>query len=140
MYKQPESNLFDQKLNICFLLFNSLFVLIAFIICISLSILYKHYDIIYSWLIDIPSIYICLLFGCIINKLILSTSNKKHITIFSICMYIIKYIVLLLGMIIGFIINLKIKTNIFNIYSLFLCILIYPIGNILAIIVYNKKI
>lgn len=139
MPKQPKNNLFDQKLNIYFLLFNSLFILIVFVICISLSVVYKHYNIIYGLLINIPFVYICLLFAYIINKLILSISNKKHVIIFSVCMYAIKYVILLLGMIIGFIINLKTKTNIFNTYSLFSCALIYPTSSILAIIVYNIK-
>ena len=66
--QRPKKNLFDKKINIYFLLFNSLFVLIAFIICISLSMVYKNYSILYACLINIPFIYLCLFFGFISNR------------------------------------------------------------------------
>ena len=129
----------DKKLNIYFLLFNTLLILIAFIVCISLSIIYKNYSIVYGCLINIPFIYFCLLFGFVTNKLILKNTNKKGTITFSVFMHITKYIFLLLGMIIGFIVNSTTKSNIFNIYSLFTCVLIYPLCNIFSVIVYNNK-
>ncbi len=139
MSNQPKNNLFDKKLNIYFLLFNTLLILIAFIVCISLSIIYKNYSIVYGCLINIPFIYFCLLFGFVTNKLILKNTNKKGAIVFSIFMYMSKYIILLLGMIIGFIVNSATKSNVFNIYSLFTCVLIYPFGNILSVVTYNSK-
>ena len=79
MSNQPKNNLFDKKLNIYFLLFNTLLILIAFIVCISLSIIYKNYSIVYGCLINIPFIYFCLLFGFVTNKLILKNTNKEVI-------------------------------------------------------------
>lgn len=139
MSNQPKNNLFDKKLNIYFLLFNTLLILIAFIVCISLSIIYKNYSIVYGCLINIPFIYFCLLFGLVTNKLILKNTNKKGVITFSVFMHITKYIFLLLGTIIGFIVNSTTKSNIFNIYSLFTCVLIYPLCNIFSVIVYNNK-
>lgn len=139
MSNQPKNNLFDKKLNIYFLLFNTLLILIAFIVCISLSIIYKNYSIVYGCLINIPFIYFCLLFGFITNELILKNTNKKRTITLSVFMHITKYIFLLLGMIIGFIVNSTTESNIFNIYSLCTCVLIYSFGNILSVVTYNKK-
>lgn len=135
--QQNKNNLFDKKINICFLLFNSLFVLIAFIICISLSVVYKNYCILYGCLINIPFIYLCLFFGYISNRWIFNGNHKSRITIIAIFLYSIRYIILLLGMIIGLIINASTKVDVFNIYALFSCALIYPIASVLSIVVYN---
>ncbi len=139
MSNQPKNKLFDKQLNIYFLLFNTSLILIASIVCISLSIIYKNHSIIYGCIINIPFIYLSLLFGFITNKLILKNTNNKSIIVFSIFMYMSKYTILLLGMIIGFIVNSTTKSNVFNIYSLFTCVLIYPFSNIFSVIVYNKK-
>ena len=40
-------------------------------------------------------------------------------------------------MIIGLVVNASTKTDVFNIYVLFTCVLIYLIASILAVIVYN---
>lgn len=135
--QQPKKNLFDKKINICFLLFNSLFLLIVFIICISLSMVYKNYSILYACLINIPFIYLCLFFGFISNRWIFNSNHKTQTTIISIFLYCIRYIILLLGMIIGLVVNASTKADVFNIYVLFSCVLIYPIASILAVIVYN---
>lgn len=135
--QQNKNNLFDKKINVCFLLFNSLFVLITFIICVSLSEVYKNYSILYGCLINIPFIYLCLLFGYISNRWIFNINNKSRIVIIAIFLYSIRYIILLLGMIIGLIVNISTNVDVFNICALFSCALIYPIASILAIVVYN---
>ena len=135
--QKQKKNLFDKKLNICFLLFNSFFTLITFIICISLSVVYKNYSILYACLINIPFIYLCLFFGVISNRWIFNINHKIHTTIIAIFLYCIHYIILLLGMIIGLVVNASTKTDVFNIYVLFTCVLIYLIASILAVIVYN---
>ena len=136
--QQPKKNLFDKKINIYFLLFNSLFVLIAFIICISLSVFYKNYSILYGCLIDIPFIYLCLFFGFISNRWIFNVNNKTRTTAIAIFLYCIRYIILLLGMIIGLVVNAITKVDVFNIYALFSCVVIYPIANIFAVVVYKS--
>ena len=136
--QQPKKNLFDKKINIYFLLFNSLFVLIAFIICVSLSVVYKNYSILYGCLIDIPFIYLCIFFGFISNRWIFNVNNKTRTTAIAIFLYCIRYIILLLGMIIGLVVNATTKVDVFNIYVLFSCIAIYPIANIFAAVVYKS--
>ena len=135
--QQNKGNLFDKKINIYFLLFNSLFVLIAFIICISLSVVYKNYSILYGCLINIPFIYLCLFFAYISNQWIFNVNHKSRIIIIAIFLYSMRYIILLLGMIIGLIVNISTKVDVFDIYALFSCALIYPIASVFAIIVYN---
>ena len=142
MTKQTKKNIFSERVNIFFLIYLSILIGVSFLITLTLSAVYNNYTILYGCLLNIPFIIAAFVLGIIFNNLIFKTfkqSRKGGIVIISILLYCTKYIVLLLGLIIGVIVNRVINQDTFNIYALFLTVLVYPVSIFLGSMTYHIR-
>lgn len=119
----------------------ALTLMIAFLI---VGIITNDYSYIYGFIISIPTnllvIYINYKLPNLIIDLAKAVKPKKVIIALSIFLYMIKYILVVLPMLIGVLLN-NYVINIFNIYTLLVGILIYPIiiGGYQLYYLFSKK-
>lgn len=137
--------LFKDKLNFYLFLYLTIAYGLSLSICLILSIVFKQFNILYGCLINLfPTIV-----GYILNVFLFKESTNSSLNQskgLSILFYSLKSLIVIVGFIIGIAINLLFNAQIFNLYSLCLCALIFPIVNIIAFIHYasaqkklNKK-
>ena len=108
---------------------------LALISCLVIGLVINNYSIIWACLINFPFITIAIVLNVILNTFIASCQGKKAtVSTIAVFLYITKYIILLLGLIIGIIVDTCVDWNIFNIYTLAACALIYPLGAIISTI------
>lgn len=134
----------NQPLNffyICLLSFNAIFLILAFLICVSLGACF-NWNILWGMMIHVPFVLLGCLCTILFNKCVFHTtkSNQKGLTKFlAFLLEIIKYVIILCGLLIGLIVNVSCNHDYFNYYSLAVCTLIYPCANLVALIYYAAK-
>ncbi len=141
--KLSEKKFIKSSLNffyICLISYNTLLLVFSFICCLVSAIVLNNYAILYGMLIHIPFIFLGTICTIVFNHLIfnLAKAKKQKINgIISILLGISKYLIVILGLVIGVIVNLTTNRDIFNYISLSVCVFIYPISNIAAVIHYQ---
>lgn len=111
---------------------------LSFLISLGVSIGLNDYKIIYGFLINLPFILLVTLTNKYLLNLVflIGKHNKKQVYFISILLFVIKGIILVLGVVIGLLVN-KFIGETFNQYSLILNYFIFPLGTLIASVVFN---